>query len=174
VDRYYRRGGCTSSHSDQGELMTPDGFSPYFSFAELTFSENHPRLVSQNRIDATRYRLAGKRLSKLLESIRHILGDKPIKVNSGYRNMLLNKAVGSKSTKSAHTRFEAADIVPNGMSIKEAFTALMNAHRGGLLPDLRKVLEEGTWLHVEASMSPEDYRGFFVSKDGNKTWDKVA
>lgn len=154
--------------------MIPDNFSPYFSFAELTNSESHPELVSQNRVDATRYRLEGKRLSKLLESIRHILGDKPLKVNSGYRNTLLNKAVGSKSTKSAHTRFEAADIVPNGMSIKEAFTTLMNAHRGGLLPDLRKVLHEGTWLHVEVSMTKDDHRGFFVSHDGNKTWEKVA
>ena len=76
--------------------MTPDGFSPYFSFAELTNSESHSELVSQNRIDATRYRLAGKRLSKLLESIRHILGDKPLKVNSGYRNMLLNQVFNFK------------------------------------------------------------------------------
>lgn len=154
--------------------MTPSNFSPYFSFAELTNSEGHPELVSQNRIDAKSYRIAGKRLSKLLESIRHILGDKPLKVNSGYRNELLNKAVGSKSSNSAHTRFEAADIVPNGMSIKEAFNALVNAHIGGLLPDLRKVLHEGTWLHVECSMSKDDYRGFFVSHDGNKTFEKVA
>lgn len=153
--------------------MTPDGFSNYFTFAELTYSAGHPELVSQNRVDAQRYRLAGKRLSKLLESIRHILGDKKITVNSGYRNMLLNKAVGSKALKSAHTRFEAADIVPSGMSIKEAFTALMNAKRGGLLPDLRKVLHEGSWLHIEVSMAVDDYRGFFVSKDGNQTWERV-
>lgn len=151
-----------------------DGFSNYFSFAELTYSSSHPELVTQNRIDAKEFRLAGKRLSNLLESIRHILGDKPLKVTSGFRNEALNKAIGSKAKNSYHTRFEAADIVPNGMSIQEAFTALISAHRGGLLPDLRKVLHEGTWLHIEVSMSTEDYRGFFVSKDGNKTWNKVA
>lgn len=154
--------------------MTPDGFAPHFSFAELTNSEGHPSLVTQNRIDAKQYRLAGKRLSKLLESIRHILGDEPLKINSGYRNNALNIAVGSKAKNSAHLRFEAADIKPLGMSIKEAFTALINAKRGGLLPDLRKVLQEGTWLHVEVSMSADDYRGFFISKDGNKTWEQVA
>ena len=57
--------------------MTPDGFSPYFSFAELTFT-NHSELLSQNRVDAKAFRLAGKRLSKLLESIRHIFGVKPL------------------------------------------------------------------------------------------------
>jgi len=151
-----------------------NGFSRFFTFEELTDSENHPELVPQNRIDAKQYTLAGKRLSKLLESIRHILGDNPIKTNSGFRNDALNLAVGSKAKASAHKRFEACDIKPSGMSIHEAFTALITAHRGGLLPDLRKVLQEGSWLHIEVSMSVDDHRGFFVSHDGNKTWNKVA
>lgn len=150
-----------------------NGFSNFFQFDELTDSASHHELVPANRAEAKQFMLAGKRLSKLLESIRHILGDKPLKVNSGFRNGALNKAVGSKSQNSAHTRFEAVDITPQHMPIKEAFTALMNAHRGGLLPDLRKVLHEGSWLHVEVKMSADDYRGFFVSKDGNKTFEKV-
>jgi hypothetical protein len=149
------------------------GFSTFFSFEELTNSAGHPDLVSLNRTDAMRYINSGKRLSKLLESIRGILGNKPLKVNSGFRNEALNKAVGSKSKASKHTVFEAVDITPS-MPIKEAFNALMNAHRAGLLPDLRKVLHEGTWLHCEVAMSVGDYRGFFVSKDGNKTFEKVA
>jgi zinc D-Ala-D-Ala carboxypeptidase len=151
-----------------------DNFSEYFTFKELTDSTSHPEMVAQNRLDAKQYLLAGKRLSKLLESIRHILGDTPLKVNSGFRNARLNKAVGSKSTASKHTIFEAVDITPQNMSIKEAFGALMNAHRGGLLPDLRKVLYEGSWLHVEVSMNVGDHRGFFTSNDGNKTFVKVA
>ena len=149
------------------------GFSTYFSFEELTNSNSRPDLVPLNRTDAMRYINSGKRLSKLLESIRSILGNKPLKVNSGFRNEALNKAVGSKSKASKHTVFEAVDITPP-MPIREAFNALMNAQRAGLLPDLRKVLHEGTWLHVEVAMSVGDYRGFFVSKDGNKTWEKIA
>jgi len=151
-----------------------DNFSKYFTLKELTNSESHPETVAQNRADAKQYLLAGKRLSKLLESIRHILGDHPLKVTSGFRNARLNKAVGSKALNSKHTIFEAADIVPNGMSVKEAFSALIMAHKGGLLPDLRKVLQEGNWLHVEVAMSVDDYRGFFTSNDGNKTFVKVA
>lgn len=151
-----------------------DGFSKYFTFEELTNSAGHPSLVSKNRVDAVRYQNSGKRLSKLLESVRHILGGKPLTVNSGFRNPSLNKAVGSKALNSKHTLFEAVDIVPSGMSIKEAFTALVIAHKGGLLPDLRKVLQEGSWLHVEVSMGVGDYRGFFVSHDGNVTFEKVA
>lgn len=151
-----------------------DGFSKYFTFKELTDSEDHPHLVAQNRLEAQEYRLAGKRLSKLLESIRSILGDQPVKINSGFRNSKLNKAVKSKNNKSKHTVFEAADIKPLHMSIQEAFDKLMQARKDGLLPDLRKVLQEGSWLHVEVSMSVGDYRGFFVSNDGNLTWEKVG
>jgi hypothetical protein len=143
-----------------------NGFSKYATFEELTNSKGHPNLVEQNRIDAVRYQLAGKRLSKLLESIRHILGDEPLKITSGYRNIALNKAVGSIVTKSSHTRFEAADVIPS-IPIKEAFTALMNAQRGGLLPDLRKcIIEKNTWLHIEVSMSVGDYKGFLTTADG--------
>lgn len=149
-------------------------FSKYFTFDELTDSEDHAHLVPLNRSDAKKYELAGKRLSKLLESIRHILGDKPIKINSGFRNARLNNAVKSKNAKSKHTIFEAADIKPLSMSVNDAFHVLMEARKDGLLPDLRKVLQEGSWLHVEVSMSVGDYRGFFVSKDGNLTWEKVA
>ena len=141
---------------------------------DLTNSASHPDLVSQNRKDAMKYQNSGKRLSKLLESIRHILGDKPIKVNSGFRNPQLNLAVGSKAKSSAHLRFEACDIVPTSMPTKEAFTALINAKRGGLLPDLRKVLHEGSWLHIECKMNADEETSFWASKDGNKTFYRVA
>jgi hypothetical protein len=151
-----------------------DGYSKYFTFEELTDSESHPNLVSQNRIDAVKYINSGKLLSKLLETIRHLFGDKPIKVDSGFRNPALNSAVGSIVPTSAHTRFEAADIVPSNMTIAEAFNTLIEDHKAGLLPDLRKVLMEGTWLHVETNIGVGDYHGFFISHDGNKTWERVA
>jgi len=151
-----------------------ESFSEHFSFEELTNSVNHPELVAQNRIEAQKYLLAGKRLSKLLESIRHILRDAPLKINSGFRNSSLNAAVGSKAVSSAHLKFEAADITPANMTVNEAFKILMNAKSAGLLPDLRKVLQEGSWLHVEVSMSAGDYRGFWTSNDGNKTWTRIA
>lgn len=148
--------------------MTPDGFSTYFSFAELTYT-THSDLLSQNRIDAKQYRLAGKRLSKLLESIRHILGDKPLKISSGYRNHALNKAVGSLAKSSAHMRFEAADIVPN-ITLKEAFTAILNAQRGGLLLDLRKAIREDHKgiIHIEVKMSNDETTSFYATNDNLK------
>jgi len=149
-----------------------NGFSEYFTLKELTNSEHHPEMVAQNRLDAKQYQNAGKRLSKLLESIRHILGDKPIKVTSGYRNARLNKAVGSVAKNSAHMRFEAADIKPE-MNLKEAFNALIMAHKGGLLPDLRKVLIESNWLHIQVKMNMDEPTEFFTTND-NINFTKVA
>ena len=102
-----------------------EGFSNFFTFEELTDSENHPELVEANRIDATNYIKNGKALSALLAEIRHILGDKPISINSGHRFIKLNRAVGSKSDKSSHTLFKAADIVPTNITIQKAFDKLM-------------------------------------------------
>lgn len=172
--------------------MNKNQFSPYFTFEELTDSDGHPELVEQNRVEANQYLLAGKRLSKLMESIRAVWGNKPVKANSGFRGKTLNTAIyvaifmkqglsRKESLKKAEERlskhmiFEACDAKPpKGMTLDEAFDLLLQAHKAGLLPDLRKVLHEGAWLHIEVSMSAGDYRGFFVSHDGNKTFDKVA
>jgi len=152
-----------------------DNFSKYFTLKELTNSESHPETVAQNRLDAKQYLLAGKRLSKLLESIRHILGDNPLKVTSGFRNARLNKAIGSKAKNSAHMRFEAADIVPNGMSIQEALIAIINAQRGGLLNDLRKVIREDHKgiIHVEVKMDADEEVNFYTTND-NVNFSRVA
>lgn len=143
------------------------GYSTFFTFEELTDSNSFPELVEQNRKNAQQFQNAGKRLSKLLETVRHILGDKPLTVTSGFRNPSLNKAIGSKAKSSAHMRFEAADIVPNGMNIKEAFTALIMAHKGGLLPDLRKVIREDHKgiLHIEVKMKADEETSFYTTKD---------
>jgi hypothetical protein len=149
-------------------------FSQYCSFEELTNSASHKDLVAQNRIDAMKFLIDGVKLSKLVEVIRGIFGNKPLNINSGFRNSVLNKAVGSKFPNSAHTIFQAADVTPDNMSVEDAFNVLMIAHKKGLIPNLRKVLHEGTWLHIEVSTKPGDYRGFFKSLDGNKTFIKVA
>jgi|SRR3990167_3900605 len=151
-----------------------EGFSKYFSFNELTDSSSKPHLVEQNRIDAMQFLFAGKRLSKLLESIRHILGNKPLSVQSGYRNKVLNKAIGSLAKASTHMKFEASDIVPN-IPLKEAFNALLIAQRSGLLPELRKVIREDHKgiLHVEVKMSPDEECHFYTTSD-NEIFKKVG
>jgi hypothetical protein len=146
------------------------GYSTFFTFEELTDSNSFPELLENNRKHAMQFINAGKRLSKLLESVRYILGDKPLKVTSGFRNQLLNIAVGSKAKNSAHQRFEAADILPNGVSLQEAFTAILMAQRGGLLPDLRKAIREDHKgiIHVEVKMKADEPTEFYTTNDNVK------
>lgn len=144
----------------------PESFSSFFTFEELTNS-SHTSLVEQNRKDAMKFALAGKRLSKLLESIRELLGNKPLTISSGFRNDALNAKVGGSKT-SGHKRFECADIVPSHMTTSEAFKIIMD--NKDKLPDLRKCIIEGVkgknWLHVQVSMKAGEKQEFFSTADG--------
>lgn len=149
-----------------------NSFSKYFTFEELT-NTSHSSLLDDNREKAKKYINAGKRLSKLLESIRELLGSKPITVSSGFRSHELNKKVGGSAT-SGHTRFECADIVPQG-DIGEVFNFIM--HNKDKLPDLRKAIIErvGTkkWIHVQVKMDANSKQEFYATSDG-KSYTKVG
>ena len=144
------------------------GYSKFFTFEELTNSSSFPNLVEANRRHAQQFQNAGKRLSKLLESIRGILGDKPLSVTSGFRYRELNIAVGSKAKNSSHQRFEAADILPNGgLTLSDVFKAIVMAQRGGLLPDLRKAIREDNKgvIHIEVKMKADEPVEFYTTND---------
>ena len=149
-------------------------FSRYFTFEELTDSREHKHMVETNRIHAKTFISSGEKLSQLLQDIRAILGGKPIKVTSGFRDKFLNAAVGSKAKTSAHMRFEAADIQHSELSAIEAFYLIIENKEK--LPTLRKVILEqvGTkWLHIEVKTSESDTLAFYTTDDG-KTFIKVG
>lgn len=78
----------------------------HFTLAELTktelrrFDNTPPAAVLPNL----------KRMAEALESVRTLLGGKPIIINSCYRSKDVNKAVGSKET-SKHREGLAADFI---------------------------------------------------------------
>lgn len=116
--------------------------SENFTFEELT-DTNHIGLLEQNRLQAESFILELQVLANyVLEPIRDILGV-PLKVNSGFRCRELNAVVGGVPT-SQHVKGEAADIVPIGLTIEEAFNKLRAAK--GLR--YGQLIHEGTWIHV--------------------------
>jgi len=149
-----------------------DSFSKFFTFDELT-DTSHSELVNENREKAKQFINAGKRLSKMLESVRSVLGNEPITVTSGFRCASLNKLVGGSAT-SGHARFECADIIPSG-DIVEAFNTIMR--NKDKLPDLRKAIIErvGTkkWIHLQVSMKANEQQEFFLTSDG-RNYTKVG
>lgn len=78
--------------------------SKNFTLAELTVTqvsaENEPSLV---QIEALR-----KLVENVLQPLRDTYG-KPIRINSGFRSLAVNKKVGGSAT-SAHCKGEAADL----------------------------------------------------------------
>lgn len=149
-------------------------FSQMFTFEELTDSSSFPKLVTKNRKESLEFTTSGVKLSFLLESIRRVLGNKPIVVTSGFRGASLNKAVGSTASKSKHTLFEAADIQHTSLSPKVCFKMLMAVKEE--LPELRKVILEEingrAWLHIEVKTSSTDVLSFWKTTDG-RSYTKV-
>jgi putative chitinase len=86
--------------------------STHFSLEELTHSDTAIELKIAN--DPTPEHLENlKHLADRMEAVRALF-DKPIRINSGYRNPQLNKAVGGVSN-SAHAQGHAADFHVDGL-----------------------------------------------------------
>lgn len=88
--------------------------SPHFSLAEMTASDTARRIGDPNQPGATEIAALRTLCERVLEPIRAHFG-KPVRVNSGYRSVDTNFAVGSSGT-SQHRRGEAADIEIAGVS----------------------------------------------------------
>lgn len=150
------------------------GYDEHFTFEELTNSTSHHEMVEQNRKDAMMFVNSGKRLSKLMGSVRKIW-NKSIKATSGFRNGLLNKAVGSLAKASAHQKFEAVDALPpEGVSLNDFFNGIIKAYKDGLLPELRKVIREDHRgiCHIEVKMSAKEETHFYTTND-NKSFKEI-
>ncbi len=87
-----------------------------------------------------------KCVASVLEQIREAVG-MPIRVSSGYRGPMLNKAIGG-SMNSAHVHGLAADISVDGMDSRELAKLVSELN----LPMLDQLIYEGTWVHVGLSL----------------------
>lgn len=93
--------------------------------------------------------------SFLLEPIRALWGC-PVRVNSGYRSEVVQRGLqgakpGDPIRASQHTRGQAADIVPVGIPIADAFEAVWLSD----LPYDQLIFEAvgSAWIHVSCSPS---------------------
>jgi zinc D-Ala-D-Ala carboxypeptidase len=134
--------------------------SEHFSLEEMTFSETAARQHIDNtpnaeEIEKLRW-LAGR-----LEEVRDLLG--PMHINSGYRCLALNRALGSQDT-SQHLKCEAADctsiagLSPLGMCTK--------VQQSDIAFD-QCILEYGSWMHVSFTQGVP--RGQMLTIDHNGT-----
>ncbi len=124
-----------------------------FSVEEMTFSGVASRLGLNNtpgRVEAANL----KRVAVLMETIRRLLGDRPIVVHSGYRSPELNQAIGGVET-GAHCHGLACDFIcPDFGAPAQVALAIFNAH----IEYDQLILEYG-WVHVGLAQEGHYFAG---------------
>lgn len=91
--------------------------SPHFSLAELTASATARQIGDPNQPGKAALECLRDLCAHVLEPVRVHFG-KPVRVNSGFRALRVNRAVGS-SDSSQHLLGQAADIEIEGVSNAE-------------------------------------------------------
>ena len=116
--------------------------SDHFTLEELSFSEAAVRLGLDNTPTPNVITNLGL-VAAVMETIRTLLGDRPIVVHSGYRAPEVNEAVGGVAT-SAHCFGLACDFAcPEFGTVYEVALAIL---KSDLAYD-QLILEYG-WVHV--------------------------
>jgi zinc D-Ala-D-Ala carboxypeptidase len=91
-----------------------------------------------------------KRTAEGMEKVRSLLGNKPIHINSGYRSLKVNAAVGSKAT-SQHVTGQACDFICPSYGMPES---IMKAIISSPIEYDQCILEFGQWVHISFTSSP--------------------
>lgn len=116
----------------------------HFTIAELTRSATARRMGIDNTPPASVVSALTALVDDVLDPLRDAWGG-PIRVNSGYRCPVLNKAVGG-TPNSQHLRGEAADITVGSRSANRRLLALIKRLD---LPVDQCIDEKGCrWIHV--------------------------
>lgn len=115
--------------------------SPNFTLEELTHSE----IAERKGLDNTpneEVKANLVRLARFLEEVRRVLG-RPILVNSAYRSIKVNEAVGSKPT-SQHCIGCAADIKVPGMTPNDVVKEILKSN----IEYDQVIREFDSWTHI--------------------------
>ena len=113
--------------------------SPHFTLDELTITDHRELENTPNETELANL----KRLAEFLETVKTVLGGKPIMVNSAFRSKAVNDAVGSKDT-SQHRIGCAADIRVPGLTPDEVVKAIIAS---GIGYD-QIIREFDRWTHI--------------------------
>jgi hypothetical protein len=117
--------------------------SPHFSLDELTHSDTAIRRgVCQTPSPVVLKQLADT--ADRMEVVRSILGNKPIRITSGYRSPILNKLVGG-TIKSDHLTGHAVDFVCPDFGDPVKIVKVLSECPMVMFDQL---ICEGTWVHI--------------------------
>jgi putative chitinase len=138
--------------------------SEHFTLEELTHTDHRELENTPNETELTNL----KRLAEFLETVKSVLGGKPIMVNSAFRSKAVNDAVGSKDS-SQHRVGCAADLRVPSMTPDEVVKAVIAS---GIGYD-QIIREFDRWTHISV---PNDANGtprkqaLIIDKQGTRAY----
>lgn len=138
--------------------------SEHFSLEELTHTDHRDLENTPNETELANL----KRLAEFLETVKSVLGGKPIMVNSAFRSKAVNDAVGSKDS-SQHRVGCAADLRVPSMTPDEVVQAIIAS---GIGYD-QIIREFDRWTHISVPNDPNGTprkQTLIIDKQGTRAY----
>jgi len=136
----------------------------HFTLEELTVTSHREFDNTPNDIEIANL----QRLAEFLETVKTVLGNKPVMINSAFRSKQVNDAVGSKDT-SQHRVGCAADIRVPGMTPNEVIQTIMASNI-----DYDQIIREfDSWTHISIPNEPNGIprkQALIIDKAGTKLY----
>jgi len=144
--------------------------SEHFTLEELTHTEHRELENIPNEQELANL----KRLAEFLETVKSVLGGKPIMVNSAFRSKAVNDAVGSKDT-SQHRVGCAADLRVPSMTPDEVVKAIIASGIGydQVIREFSDPVKGGGWTHVSIPNDPNGTprkQALIIDKQGTRVY----
>jgi len=136
----------------------------HFTLEELTHTDHRELENIPNETELANL----KRLAEFLETVKSVLGGKPIMVNSAFRSKAVNDAVGSKDT-SQHRVGCAADLRVPSMTPDEVVQAIIAS---GIGYD-QIIREFDRWTHISVPNDPNGTprkQALIIDKQGTRAY----
>ena len=137
----------------------------HFTLEELTITDHRELENTPNETELSNL----KRLAEFLETVKTVLGGKPIMVNSAFRSKAVNDAVGSKDT-SQHRIGCAADIRVPGLTPDEVVKAIIAS---GIGYD-QVIREFDRWTHISIpNAGAPRKQALIIDKAGTRVYPSI-
>ena len=137
----------------------------HFTLEELTITDHRELENTPNETELANL----KRLAEFLETVKTVLGGKPIMVNSAFRSKAVNDAVGSKDT-SQHRIGCAADIRVPGLTPDEVVKAIIAS---GIGYD-QVIREFDRWTHISIpNAGAPRKQALIIDKAGTRVYPSI-